>query len=37
MQSGDVGRVRGQVQYILDCGGIARQMTHIINTMSMPN
>ena len=33
MASGDVARARRQVQYILDCGGTARHVEHIVNTM----
>lgn len=33
MVKGDAGRVREQVDYILACGGTARHMDHILNSM----
>lgn len=34
MAKGDVDGTRQQVDYILDCGGTARHVEHIINAMS---
>lgn len=35
MVKGDAGAVRQQVQYILDCGGTARHVDHIVNSMTL--
>jgi hypothetical protein len=35
MTAKHVDRVREQVQYILDCGGTARHVDHIVNTMQL--
>lgn len=35
MAKGDVDGVRGQVQYILDCGGQARHVDHIVNSLEL--
>jgi hypothetical protein len=35
MSAKHVDRVRDQVQYILDCGGTARHIDHIVNTMQL--
>ena len=35
MVKGDSNVVRSQVQYILDCGGTARHVDHIVNTMKL--
>ena len=32
---GNVARARSQVQYILDCGGTARHIEHIVNSMKV--
>lgn len=34
MSKREMDRVAAQVKYILDCGGTARHLTHIINSMS---
>lgn len=35
MAAREIDRAVEQVKYILDCGGTARHMTHIVNTMSI--
>lgn len=35
MVKGDVDRARRQVQHILDCGGTARHVEHIVNAMQL--
>lgn len=35
MESGDESRLRGQVQYILNCGGTARHVDHIVASMKL--
>ena len=35
MVKGDVPGVRGQAQYILDCGGTTRAVDHIVNSMQL--
>lgn len=34
MAKREIDRAVEQVKYILDCGGTARHLTHIVNTMS---
>lgn len=36
MAKREIDRAVEQAKYILDCGGTARHMTHIINSMSVP-